>query len=149
MMKIRPASTRPSVCGAAPRVFGSRNHSTSIGAPSGRTRSAAAARTLESRPSAPTTRSARTSSGPSGATVVVEVHVDVTAGARPIADAFRVGAQHPLGVRAAVAPPRTVPAHVDEVRRERTGNGLVFPVVHTERDVRPPETLEDVVDQPR
>ena len=44
----------------------SRNHSTSIGAPICRTRMPAAWRTVECRPSAPTTSPARTSSGPSG-----------------------------------------------------------------------------------
>ena len=56
-----------------PRCRDIRIHSTSIGAPSRRPAAPARSRTTEWRPSAPTTRSARISSGPSG---VVRAHAD-------------------------------------------------------------------------
>src|SRR5713226_587846 len=70
MMKIRPRSKRAtgSVGSSARRE--SRNHSTSMGAPSSMTRRPALSRTTECRPSAPTTRSARISSGPRGVLTV-------------------------------------------------------------------------------
>src|SRR5688572_22112597 len=60
-----PASKRPMLFSGSPALRDRRNHSTSIGAPRFSTSSPACARTVERRPSAPMTRSARTSSSPS------------------------------------------------------------------------------------
>ena len=61
-----PRPSRPSTCPGSPGFLESRNHRTSMGAPRSCTSSPAFARTVELRPSQPMTRSARTSSGPSG-----------------------------------------------------------------------------------
>ena len=66
MMKMRPVSNRPIGSAGSLGRRESRNQRTSIGAPKSSTDNPARDRTTECRPSAPTTKSARTSSGPSG-----------------------------------------------------------------------------------
>ena len=66
MTRIRPRSNQPACCSGSSARRGSRIQSTSIGAPTSSTLRPARSRTVEWRPSAPTTSPARTSSGPSG-----------------------------------------------------------------------------------
>ena len=66
MTIIWPASMWPQVSSVSLAFRDSRNHSTSIGAPTSSTVKPARSRTVEWRPSQPTTRSARISSSPSG-----------------------------------------------------------------------------------